>query len=238
MVDNKEIIKEQYTEKLRLSKDNNNSCCNQSIPRLSMKPFEDIPSFGCILNLPEKAGLTRGDIVVDFGSGPGYDLINAAKIVGSKGRVIGIDMTLAMIENAKEEIRKSNLENVEVKMGEIEKVPLDDCIADVVISNCVINLAANKSAVFKEAFRILKPGGKLVDADIIAGEDLPESLQNDNESWCNCIGGALTQEGYTKAIKDAGFIDIDIVIDHSIPFKWQGKEIQMYSGIITAKKPT
>ena len=100
-----------------------------------------------------------------------------------------------------------------------------------------INLTANKSVVFKEAYRILKPGGRLVDADVIAREDLPQSLQEDKKSWCSCIGGALTKKGYSEALQAAGFIDINIEIDHSRATEWQGEKIQLDSGIISAVKP-
>ena len=149
-------------------------------------------------------------------------------------------MTPEMIEYATKLAKDMSLENVEVKLGDIENVPLEDKIADVVISNCVINLTSDKQSVFKEAFRILKPGGRLVDADIIAEQELPESLKNDKEAWCGCVAGALTAEGYTEAIKAAGFIDISIDIESKQAgrIKWKDeKEYLMHSGIITAKKP-
>ncbi len=240
MTKNKDSIKKSYAQTLKnaQTETSKESCCSeQKTPKLSLKPVQSIPSFGCIIDLPEKAGLKEGDIVVDFGSGPGHDLIRAAEIIGSQGKAIGIDMTTEMIQNATDEIEFKGLKNAEVRLGEIENVPVEDNFADVVISNCVINLTANKSVVFKEAFRILKPGGRLVDADVIAEQDLPQSLQDDNKSWCSCIGGALTKKGYTEALKAAGFIDIKINVDHSRHTEWQGEKIKMYSGIISAVKP-
>ncbi|MHA1557411.1 MAG: methyltransferase domain-containing protein [Candidatus Heimdallarchaeota archaeon] len=249
MTKSKEIIKKSYASALKnaQSKTTKESCCTpqnseessseQKIPKLSLKPVQSIPSFGCIIDLPEKAGLKEGDVVVDFGSGPGHDLIRAAEIIGPQGKAIGIDMTPEMIQNATNEIEFKGLTNAEVRLGEIENVPVEDNIADVVISNCVINLTANKSVVFKEAYRILKPGGRLVDADVIAREDLPQSLQDDNKSWCSCIGGALTKKGYSEALEAVGFIDIKIEIDHSRDTEWQGEKIQLDSGIISAVKP-
>lgn len=213
------------------------SCTEQKVPKLSLKPDQFTPSFGCIIDLPEKAGLKEGDIVVDLGSGSSHDLIRAAAIIGSQGKAIGIDMTPEMIQNARNEIENKGLNNAEVRLGEIENIPVEDNFADVVMSNCVINLTANKSVVFKEAYRILKPGGRLVDADVIAGQDLPQSLREDNESWCSCVGGALTEKGYSEAIQAAGFIDINIDIDHSRATEWQGEKIQLFSGIISAVKP-
>ncbi len=248
MTKSKEIIKESYASALKNAKTETSkeSCCSkpkdekssgESTPKLSLKPVQFTPSFGCIIDLPKKAGLKEGDIVVDLGSGPGHDLIRAAEIIGSKGKAIGIDMTPEMIQNANNEIEHKGLSNAEARLGEIENIPVEDNFADVVISNCVINLTANKSVVFKEAFRILKPGGRLVDADVIAEHELPQSLQDDNKSWCSCIGGALTEEGYSKAMNAAGFVDIKIDIDHSRHTEWDGEKIRMFSGIISAVKP-
>ncbi|MHA1187191.1 MAG: methyltransferase domain-containing protein [Candidatus Heimdallarchaeota archaeon] len=245
----KETVKDSYAKKLEKAKGQETACCesteskeeeaccDNSQAKLQLRLKDEIPSFGCIYDLPGKAGLKEGDTVVDFGSGPGHDLIRAAELVGKTGKAIGIDMTEEMIKNATDEINKKGLTNAEVKLGEIENVPLEDNIADVVISNCVINLSADKLATFCEAFRILKPGGRLVDGDVIAEHALPKSIQKDNESWCSCVGGALTKDGYIEAITKAGFVDIQIDKDHSRPIIWQGEKIELYSGLITAKKP-
>lgn len=243
----KETVKDSYAKKLEKAKELSISCCDSEEssveasccdslqPKLRLK--NDIPSFGCIFDLPGKANLKEGEVVVDFGSGPGHDLIRAAELVGETGKAIGIDMTEVMIENATKEIQKKGLTNAEVKLGEIENVPLDANVADVVISNCVINLSADKETTFSEAFRILKPGGRIVDGDIIAEKILPKSFQEDREAWCNCLGGALTKEGYISAMTKAGFVDIQIEIDHSSDVLWKGETIKLSSGLITAKKP-
>jgi len=245
----KETVKNSYAKKLEYAKGQSGSCCepieskqeaaccDDSQPKLQLRLKDEIPSFGCIYDLPGRAGLKEGDVVVDFGSGPGHDLIRAAELVGDTGKAIGIDMTEEMIQNATEEIKKKGLTNAEVRLGEIENVPLEDNVADVVISNCVINLSADKHATFSEAFRILKPGGRLVDGDVIAERSLPDSLKDNKESWCSCVGGALTKDGYIDAITKAGFVDIQIDKDHSRPITWQGEQIELYSGLITATKP-
>ena len=253
MKDTKEFVKESYAKKLEKAKEGNTSCCSNSVPEESSenlssccsstpilskeKPELVIPSFGSTLDLADKADLNEGDIVVDFGSGPGHDPFAAAKIIGKSGKAIGIDMTQEMIDHATAHAKKLDLDNVEVKYGEIENVPIEANYADVVISNCVINLSTDKYAVFKEAFRILKPGGRLVDSDKIANKELPESLRKNPEAWCGCIGGALTKEGYIDAIQKAGFVDIQVDIEQSNKIKWQGEDIIIHSGIIRAKKP-
>jgi len=212
------------------------SCCGSTTDSKTKKEIR-MPSFGSTKNLAEKASLKIGDIVVDLGSGPGYDLLSAAKIIGPSGMAIGIDFTPEMVEHATEKAEEMGLENVTVYQGDIESLPLEDNIADVVISNCVINLTMDKQKVFNEAFRVLKPGGRLVDADIIANCDLPESLQKDKEAWCGCVAGALTEQGYIEKIEKAGFTDIKVNIESTGKIKWQEQEIPMHSGIITAVKP-
>ena len=253
MTDSKDYIKKQYAKKLENASEGKGCCgssetvekqeesvCCATNPILHLKKQEvKIPSFGSTTELAKKADLKEGDIVVDFGSGPGHDLLSAAKIIGPNGKAIGIDFTPEMIEHATNLAKELSLNNVEIKQGDIANVPLEDNIADVVISNCVINLSANKYDVFKEAFRVLKPGGRLVDSDKIAEKELPQSLRNDKDAWCGCIGGALTEEGYVDAIKKAGFIDVTVVIEHERTGKvqWEGKEYLIHSGIIRARKP-
>lgn len=251
MSKHKEIIKEEYAKALENAKSKGSSCCSSEdttdqensccSSKLSLTPNVQIviPSFGSTTNLAGKANLKTGDVVVDFGSGPGHDLIQAAKIIGKSGKAIGIDFTPEMVENATNLAKKIGLDNVVVYQGDIENVPLESNIADVIISNCVINLTNDKLAVFKEAFRILKSGGRLFESDVIAGQVFPESLKENKEALCGCIAGALTKEGYIELIKKAGFIDINIHIEQSFgkQFQWQDKEYSTYSGIITAKKP-
>lgn len=156
------------------------------------------------------AGLKPGMTVVDLGSGGGIDVFLSAKKVGSKGKVFGIDMTPEMINRARRTAKENGFENVEFRLGEIEHMPLDSGIADVVISNCVINLAPDKEKVFKEAFRVLKPGGKLAVSDIVLLKDLPPEVRKDLTGWAECVSGAVSEERYIGAIKDAGFEKVKV----------------------------
>jgi arsenite methyltransferase len=162
-------------------------------------------SFGCG-NPVALAGLREGNVVVDLGSGAGIDLFLAAKKVGPKGRVIGIDMTDEMLEVAKENIRAGGYENVEVRKGLIEALPVETGTVDWVISNCVINLSPEKHKVFAEIARVLKPGGQMLVSDIVA-EDLPEAVLNNAALYSSCVAGAISEEQYLSSIRAAGLID-------------------------------
>jgi len=156
------------------------------------------------------ASLKEGETVVDLGCGGGIDVFLAAKRVGSKGRVIGIDMTEDMIKKAEANAQKTGFKNVEFKLGEIENLPLDSGIADCIISNCVINLSDDKQKVFNEAFRILKPGGRLMVSDMVLLKDLPDTVLKSPELHAGCIAGALHKEDYLNKIKKAGFKEVRI----------------------------
>lgn len=149
--------------------------------------------------------IKEGDIVLDLGSGAGIDAILAAKRVGDKGKVIGVDMTEEMIEKAKENAKKQNVTNVEFLLGEIENLPLKDNSVDTIITNCVINLTPDKVKTFKEAYRVLKPGGKIYLSDIVLLEELSEKQRNDKDLLCGCVAGALLKDDYLDKIKSAGF---------------------------------
>ncbi|MGZ3614765.1 MAG: arsenite methyltransferase [Thermodesulfobacteriota bacterium] len=151
------------------------------------------------------ASLKEGEIVLDLGSGAGFDCFLAAKRVGSTGKVIGVDMTAEMLERARENARKGNFDNVEFRLGEIENLPVGDNQVDVIISNCVINLSTNKKRVFEEAFRVLRPGGRLMVSDIVLLKDLPEEIRNSVAAYVACIAGATTKNDYLEAIRAAGF---------------------------------
>jgi len=227
----KEGIQESYARAINWARSTDEPCCgSQTEPQIT-------PSFGCVTFLAQRAGLKEGDIVVDFGSGPGHDVFDAAQLVGESGKVIGIDLTPDMIEHASNVSRERGITNVEFRLGDIERVPLPDNFADVVISNCVINLSLDKAAVFREAFRILKPGGILIDADEITEEDLPQGITEDVKHWCMCIGGAMTKEGYLNHIKSAGFVETDIQIYNTRTVEWRDKKLVIHSGIIKATKP-
>jgi len=153
------------------------------------------------------AELQPGQAVLDLGSGGGLDCFLAARKVAPDGHVIGVDMTPAMIDKAKENLMKQGLENVEFRLGEIEKLPVDDDSIDVVISNCVINLSPNKPQTFQEIFRVLKRGGKLAVSDTVASEPIAEAIKMDLQSWAACVAGSLTADEYEGMLKAAGFVN-------------------------------
>lgn len=156
------------------------------------------------------ASLTEGQTVLDLGSGGGIDCFLAAKKVGSKGKVIGVDMTPAMISRAQTSKAKLGADNVEFRLGEIENLPVEDNTVDVIISNCVINLSPDKSCVFSEAFRVLKPGGKLAVSDIVTDGHLPDTISNSLQAWAGCIAGAMDINDLIHTLNEAGFVDVDV----------------------------
>ncbi len=163
------------------------------------------------------ASLEKGQTVLDLGSGAGFDSFLAANQVGESGKVIGVDMTAEMIDRAQHNAEKSGYENVEFRLGKVEHLPLADHSVDVVLSNCVINLSPDKEQVFQEAFRTLKPGGRLMVSDIVLLKPLPGFIRACMEAYVACLAGAATREDYLKAIQTAGFSDIEIVEETSVP---------------------
>ena len=157
------------------------------------------------------ASLKEGETVIDLGSGGGLDCFLAAKKVGLKGRVIGVDMTPEMLDKARANCRKGFYKNVEFRLGEIENLPVADNTADVIISNCVINLSTEKQRVFNEAFRVLKPGGRLMISDMVLLKDIPEALRSNVRAYVGCISGAEMKSTYTRLIENAGFKEVKIV---------------------------
>jgi arsenite methyltransferase len=156
------------------------------------------------------ASLKEGEVVLDLGSGGGFDAFLAAKRVGDKGKVIGVDMTAEMLERARANAKRGKYKNVEFRLGEIENLPVADASVDVVISNCVINLSPEKERVFREAYRALRPGGRLMVSDIVLLEPLPAFLKT-KASLVACVGGAALKEDYMDAMRKAGFADANIV---------------------------
>lgn len=156
------------------------------------------------------AGLSSGEIVVDLGSGGGFDAFLAAREVGETGKVIGVDMTPTMISKARDNADKANFENVEFRLGEIEYLPVADNTIDVIISNCVINLSPNKAQVFTDAFRILKSGGRLAISDVVASCEMPEDMKNDPALYAGCMAGASLIDDLKTYMRDAGFNEIQI----------------------------
>jgi len=195
----------------------------QSIPESS------ILGVGCG-NPIKFAPIKEGDTVVDFGSGAGIDVFLAANIVKERGKVIGIDMTDKMLQKAKDDAKIYGYENVEFRQGDIEsKVPVEDNSADVVTSNCVINLTSNKTNAFKQIYRILKPQiGKMVISDLVTDKEINTNTI-DADSWCSCIDGALTKNNYIKSMNEAGFTTIEILDEKPyLEIEQQGN--QEYSG--------
>jgi len=165
------------------------------------------------------ASLKEGEIVLDLGSGAGFDCFLAANKVGEKGQVIGIDMTPEMIEKSRENAEKNGYQNVEFRQGEIENLPIESNSVDVVISNCVINLSPDKKQVFNEVFRILKSGGRLVVSDIVVLKELPEYIKNSVEAYVGCISGALLKDKYLELIKEAGFQNVTVTDETLFPIE-------------------
>jgi SAM-dependent methyltransferase len=156
------------------------------------------------------ASLEPGETVVDLGSGAGFDCFLAARQVGESGSVIGVDMTPEMITKARENARRAGASNVSFRLGEIEHVPVADNTAHVVISNCVINLSPEKRQVFREAFRVLRPGGRLAVADVVASAPLPDALQEDLQAYTACVSGAITAGEIEAMLADVGFVDVSV----------------------------
>ncbi|MDH5596267.1 MAG: arsenite methyltransferase [Candidatus Bathyarchaeota archaeon] len=166
------------------------------------------------------ASLKKGETVLDLGSGAGLDCFLAANKVGEKGRVIGVDMTPEMIDKARENTRENNYKNVEFRLGEIENLPVADNTVDVIISNCVINLSPNKRRVFKEAFRALKPGGRLMVSDIVLLKELPEAIKKSVKAYIGCLSGAAMKDKYIETIKEAGFQEVRIIEETCFPIEY------------------
>jgi arsenite methyltransferase len=173
-------------------------------------------SFGCG-NPVAMASLKKGETVIDLGSGGGLDCFLAADKVGEKGMVIGVDMTPEMLDRARENLRKSKHKNVEFRLGEIENLPVADSSADAIISNCVINLSPNKKRVFQEAFRVLKPGGRLMISDIVLLRDLPEAVMKSAKAYINCVSGAVRKDEYIRLVEKAGFENVEVIEEKQFP---------------------
>ena len=166
------------------------------------------------------ASLKSGERVLDLGSGAGFDCFLAAKRVGKNGKVIGVDMTPEMLDKARSNAAKAKFENVEFRLGEIENLPVADNSVDVIISNCVINLAPNKKRVFEEAFRVLAPGGRLMVSDIVLLKPLPEAVQKNVEAYAGCISGAEIKDKYLELMGQAGFKDVKILQEKTYPIDY------------------
>jgi arsenite methyltransferase len=220
----KEMVKEKYGAIASQSKQQNqSSCCGSTCGCSSVEftvmaedysklsgyvPDADL-ALGC--GLPtEFAQIKPGDTVVDLGSGAGNDCFVARSIAGEKGRVIGIDMTDEMIARARSNAARLGFSNVEFRLGDIEKMPVEDNTADVVVSNCVMNLVPDKKKAFAETFRIVKPGGHFSISDIVLQGDLPEAVRNEAALYAGCISGAVQKDEYLRTIEEAGFVNVTV----------------------------
>jgi SAM-dependent methyltransferase len=189
------------------------------------------------------AAMKPGEVVVDLGSGAGFDCLLAARQVGATGRVIGIDMTHEMLKKARENAHKVGAANVEFRLGELEHLPIANDAADVIISNCVINLVPDKAQVFREAFRVLKPGGRVSVSDVINIAPLPEDLRADPALLCGCIAGAISAERTDELMREAGFVDVTIAVNpksRDTVASWapgRGIEACVASAMVEARKP-
>jgi len=171
------------------------------------------------------ASLKIGDIVLDLGSGAGFDAFLVSKKVGKTGRVIGVDMTPEMVKKAGENAQKGNYKNVEFRLGEIEKLPVEDNSIDVIISNCVINLSPEKQKVFEEAFRVLKPGGRLIVSDLVLVKELPDAIKDSVEAYAGCLAGAIMKDEYLSFIKKSGFRDVEVVSQSNYPIEAMANDV-------------
>jgi len=216
----KKVVKEKYGE-IASKQEKGCGCCGTSNKIVDYTIFQDDYSkldgyvkdadlgLGC--GVPtEFAGIKKGDTVVDLGSGAGNDVFVSRSIVGDRGKVIGVDFTQEMIDKANVNKSKVGFTNVEFKLGEIENMPLESNSANVVISNCVLNLVPDKGAAFKEIYRVLKPGAHFCVSDIVLKGELPAGLKKSAEMYAGCVAGALQQKDYLSAIASAGFENVEI----------------------------
>ena len=259
----KDIVQEKYGQIAAASAESSccgsSGCCGAVDYTVMAEDYSGMPGYvpeadmalGC--GLPtEQAGITPGSTVVDLGSGAGNDCFVARAIAGELGRVIGIDMTPSMVERARANALKLGYSNVEFMLGDIENMPIPDHTADVVVSNCVMNLVPDKPRAFAETYRILKPGAHFSISDIVIRGLLPEGLRADAEMYAGCVAGALQQEEYLSIIRDTGFSDVAIqkekrinlplellalYLDQADLDRYRRDEFGVYSITVRAKKP-
>jgi arsenite methyltransferase len=226
----KQIVKEKYSAIAQQSREQNqSSCCGSGCGcstvdfSIMAEDYAQLPGYNAAADLALGCGLPTefariqpGDTVVDLGSGAGNDCFVARSIVGDNGRVIGIDMTKAMIEKAKANAAKLGFTNVEFQLGDIESMPLEDGVADVVVSNCVMNLVPDKRKAFAETYRIIKSGGHFSISDIVLEGDLPETLRKHAEMYAGCVSGATTKEEYLRIVEGSGFKNIVVQKERKI----------------------
>jgi arsenite methyltransferase len=262
----KQIVKEKYSEIADQSReDNAASCCGTGCgcatideaimaeDYTTLKGYVADADLGLGCGLPtEFAHIKEGDVVVDLGSGAGNDAFVARSVTGATGKVIGIDFTEKMIAKARTNAEKLGFHNVEFRLGDIENMPLSENVADVVVSNCVLNLVPDKARAFAETFRILKPGGHFSVSDIVLKGQLPEGLRASAEMYAGCVSGAILKDDYLRIVKDAGFTSISlqkerritvpdeilsVYLDNGELEKYKSGELGIYSITVYAEKP-
>ena len=220
----KGIVKEQYG---KIASESNNCCCNSGccgdMENVMYEDYDGLDGYnpdadlglGC--GLPTKfAKIKKGDTVIDLGSGAGNDCFVARAEAGENGRIIGIDFTPEMIEKARENVKRRGFTNIEFIYGDIDNMPVETNLADVIVSNCVLNLVPNKQAVFKEIYRVLKPNGHFSISDIVLNGDLPEKIKSTADMYAGCISGAIQKDEYLKIIEETGFKNIMLQKEVSI----------------------
>ncbi len=224
----KDFVKERYSKIATKTDSSSCSCCSgtgmdgiiqqakavgYSEDEIKSIPADAIFGLGCG-NPTALAEIKKGETVLDLGSGGGIDVFLAANKVGNAGKVIGVDMTEAMVETATRNAEAGGYQNVEFKLGEIEKLPIEDNSIDVIISNCVINLTPNKTVAFKEVFRVLKDGGRILISDIVTEGELPDEVRKSFQAWSECTAGAMEKQDYLETIRKAGFSEVEIIEQH------------------------
>lgn len=225
----KELVRQKYSEiALQDKETNQSSCCGaggcstevyniMSDDYTTLKGYNPDADLGLGCGLPtEFAQIKTGDVVVDLGSGAGNDCFVARNLAGPEGKVIGVDFTTAMIEKARKNAEKLNFHNVEFRQGDIENMPISPNVADVIISNCVLNLVPNKDAVIKDIYRVLKPGGHFSISDVVLVGSLPEKIRNAAEMYAGCVSGAVQKQIYLELIELNGFSNITIQKEKAI----------------------
>jgi arsenite methyltransferase len=263
----KEIVKEKYSLVAEQTREENASgCCgsacgcagiDQTIMAedyTTLKGYVADADLGLGCGLPtEYAQIKEGDVVVDLGSGAGNDAFVARSVTGEKGKVIGVDFTEKMVAKARTNAEKLGFNNVEFRFGDIEDLPVNENVADVVVSNCVLNLVPDKAKAFSETFRILKPGGHFSVSDIVLKGQLPEALRQSAEMYAGCVSGAIQQEEYLNVVKQAGFTAIKLQKERKITIpdeilsvylnsreleKYRSGELGIFSITVYAEKPS